>query len=88
VDPDNFRNRAWRRVVGRAGLVGVQFKDLRDSFASHLLTAGINPAYVSKLLGHQSWAVTANHARWVGEADYRPRREPGRGEVVTDLLAA
>ncbi|MCH8084587.1 MAG: tyrosine-type recombinase/integrase, partial [Myxococcales bacterium] len=44
--------------LSRAGLGHWAPKDLRDTFASHLLTRGINPAYVSHQLGHADWSVT------------------------------
>ena len=63
-------------------------KDLRDTFASQLLTAGVQLGYVSRQLGHADVAVTARHyARWTGGDDYR---EPVRllpGELPADLLA-
>lgn len=84
----SFREREWRRIRKRAGLGSVSPKDLRDTFASQLLTRGINPAYVAKQLGHANWSVTAQHyARWTGgDAYIEPERlEPG--EVPADLLA-
>ena len=72
----------------RAGLGHWRPKDLRDTFASHLLTMGINPAYVSRQLGHSDWSVTAKHyARWTG-GDYYVEPQPLLpGEVPADLLA-
>ena len=62
-------------------------KDLRDSFASWLLTVGVNPAWVSKALGHATWAVTANHyAARIGDG-YREPMALAPGEVPPDLLA-
>ena len=84
----NFRGRQWRRILARAGLGHWAPKDLRDTFASHLLTRGINPAYVSHQLGHADWSVTARHyARWIGGGHYvEPERLPP-GDVPSDLLA-
>jgi integrase len=51
----------------RADLPGAKLKDLRDTFASQLLTAGVNLAYVSGQLGHADVSVTARHyARFIG----------------------
>jgi len=84
----NFRNRAWRRILRRAGLAGWVPKDLRDTFASHLLTRGISPAYVSRQLGHADWSVTARHyARWCGGDGYVEPERLLPGEVPADLLA-
>ena len=63
-------------------------KDLRDSFASQLLTAGVQLAYVSTQLGHADVAVTAKHyARWCGGAKYRRPLVPEAHELPADLLA-
>ncbi|HBZ71148.1 MAG TPA: hypothetical protein DEP35_16015 [Deltaproteobacteria bacterium] len=48
VDPHNFRHREWRRVLERAQIGQRAPKDLRDTFASQLLTAGVQLGYVSQ----------------------------------------
>jgi len=84
----NFRGREWRRILKRAGLGHWRAKDLRDTFASHLLTRGISPAYVSRQLGHADWSVTARHyARWCGGDAYVEPERLRPGEVPADLLA-
>ncbi len=88
LDPNNFRAREWRRIVKRAGLGHRALKDLRDTFASQLLTAGVQLGYVSSQLGHADVGVTARHyARWCGGDSYREpiRLEPG--ELPCDVLA-
>ena len=63
-------------------------KDLRDTFASQLLTSGVSLGYVSKQLGHADVAVTAKHyARWAGGDFYREPMVLEPGEVPADLLA-
>jgi integrase len=87
-DPQNFAHRAWRRILERAELGHRAPKDLRDTFASQLLSAGIQLAYVSKQLGHSDIAITAKHyGKWCGGDVYA---EPARllpGEEPADLLA-
>lgn len=84
----NFRGREWRRILKRAGLGHWAPKDLRDTFASHLLTRGISPAYVSRQLGHADWSVTARHyARWTAGDQYVEPERLAPGEVPADLLA-
>ena len=88
LDPANFRNREWRRILARAGMGQRALKDLRDSFASHLLTAGVQLGYLSLALGHADVAVTARHyARWAGGDVYREPLALEWGEVPPDLLA-
>jgi integrase len=83
-----FHRREWKRLEDAAGIGHRRFKDLRDTFGSQLVSAGVPLAYVSRQLGHADVAVTARHyARWTGGDEYR---EPVRllaGEVPADLLA-
>ena len=89
VEPGNFRSREWRRILKRAGIGHWKMKDLRDTYASWLLTAGLPVAYIAKQLGHGSTAVTeASYADWISKDAFylEPvRLEPG--EVPADLLA-
>jgi len=63
-------------------------KDLRDAFASQLLTVGIQLGYVSRQLGHSDVSITAHHyARWAGGDGYRSPLEVGEDEVPADLLS-
>jgi len=49
-EPHNFGRRHWRRILERAGLDHRAPKDLRDTFASQLLTADVQLGYVSQQL--------------------------------------
>ena len=63
-------------------------KDLRDTYASQLLTCGVQLGYVSAQLGHADVAVTARHyARWIEDDHYREPMQIESGEVPADLLA-
>ena len=84
---DLFRRYDWRRVLRRAK-IDVDLKDLRDSYASHLLTSGVPIGYVSKQLGHASVGTTLTHyAKWIEDEEYRPPLPLNLGEVPADLLA-
>jgi hypothetical protein len=88
VDPANFRHREWRRILKRAGIGHRALKDLRDTYASQLLTAGVQLGYVSTQLGHADVAVTAHHyAHWIEGDAYREPMRIASGEVPADLLA-
>lgn len=52
----------WRRVRSRAGLDDVRLHDLRHTFASFSVAAGIPFFQVGKLLGHNSLAATSMYA--------------------------
>ena len=58
-DPNNYRDRYFARVAKAAGIEATP-KDLRDTFASQLLTAGIPLGYISSQLGHADAAVTGD----------------------------
>jgi len=88
LDPKNFLRREWRRICAEAGLAPRPLKDLRDTFASQLLTAGEHLAFVSAQLGHADSAVTAKHyARWTGGHIHRDSLRLEPGEVAADFLA-
>ena len=58
-DQSNTRH-ALRRALAAAGLPLMRFHDLRHTFASLSLRAGVQLWAVSKMLGHSSIALTAN----------------------------
>ncbi len=88
IDEANYRKRHFARVCERAGLGHRKPKDLRDTYASHLLSAGVQLAYISQQLGHANTDVTASsYARWCGGLEYREPMHPEQGEVPADLLA-
>ena len=88
IDPSNFRAREWRRILKRAGIGHRSYKDLRDTYASSLLTAGVQLGYVSSQLGHADVAVTARHyAKWIGGDVYREPFQLRAGDVPADFIA-
>jgi integrase len=89
VEHANYRHRALRRMIKASGIAqSFTPHGLRDTYASHLLSAGVQLAYVSNQLGHADVAITARHyAQWCGGDEYRPPIPLGEGEVPADLLA-
>jgi integrase len=88
IDPSNYNAREWRLIRQRAKTGGLRYKDLRDTYASQLLTAGVQLGYVSRQIGHADVAVTAKHyARWVAGDDYRDPMARQVGELPADFLA-
>ena len=87
ADPSNYRSRHFAGVCKAAELGKRRPKDLRDTFASQLLTCGVQLGYVSQQLGHADVAVTARHyAKWAAGTEYREPVMPGPDEVPADLL--
>jgi len=88
IDPSNFRAREWRRILKRAGIGKRSYKDLRDTYASSLITSGVQLGYVSAQLGHADVAVTARHyAKWIGGDVYRAPLQLRAGDVPADFIA-
>ena len=53
---------AFRRAVGKAGISGLRFHDLRHDFASRLVQHGVDIYRVKGLLGHKDLRMTARYA--------------------------
>ena len=50
---DNFMARVFRPAVRRAGLDGLTFHDLRHTYASLTVAAGVTPMVIAEQLGHR-----------------------------------
>jgi site-specific recombinase XerD len=57
----------WKRVRAEADLEDVRLHDLRHSFASTLINAGVSIYEVQKLLGHSNVTVTQRYAHLASE---------------------
>jgi integrase len=57
-DPDS----AFATAVRRAGITDFTFHDLRHTFASRLVMAGVDLATVKELMGHKHIAMTLRYA--------------------------
>src|SRR6185436_14190954 len=57
----------WDRIRRRAGLADVRLHDLRHSFASFLVNAGIPVYTVQKMLGHSTIRYTERYSHLTSE---------------------
>jgi len=53
---------SFDKAVRRAGIRNFRFHDLRHTFASYLVMAGVNIKTVQELLGHRSLEMTMRYA--------------------------
>jgi integrase len=57
IHPDKFRKRFEVRI-GRSGLTPIRFHDLRHTYATLALRAGVHPKVVAEFLGHANISIT------------------------------
>jgi integrase len=62
ADTDRDWHRWFERCVMRAGVVNFRYHDLRHTFASRLVMAGVPLAAVMEYMGHSSIAMTMRYA--------------------------
>ena len=55
-------NDCWARICKRAGVKGLQVRDLRRTFASRAKSTGISLDQIGELFGHRNTATTAGYA--------------------------
>ncbi len=60
--------RGWARISAAAGISGVRLYDLRHTFASAALGAGVSLDIVGRLLGHRKAQTTLRYAHLAPEA--------------------
>lgn len=96
LDPHNFTGVKWREALYFSGIGHARPHDLRHTFASRLVTAGVPMARVQKLLGHDSITTTERYGHLANEGHDEvlaalARRTEGaslRANSPTDLGAA
>lgn len=89
IDMHNFRNRFWDPAVEAAGVGHTTFKDLRHTYASWLVQAGVDLYEVARLLGHQDTRTTQRYAHFAPGRFDRPiaaleAQAPGLGIATTE----
>jgi integrase len=62
LDARNFYNRVFVPALERAGIEGFHWHDLRHTFASRLVMAGVDLRTVQELMGHKTQAMTLRYS--------------------------
>lgn len=96
IDPHNFTGVKWKNALADSGIGHARPHDLRHTYASRLVTAGVPMARVQKLLGHDSITTTARYSHLSDEGHdevlaalaKRAQGAPERANRPTDLDAA
>jgi integrase len=77
LDGNNFRTRAFARLLEKAGLAPMRFHSLRHTAATLLLAEGLNVKVVSEMLGHADVVTTLRTYSHV---------LPGMGQAAADAM--
>jgi site-specific recombinase XerD len=77
IDPHNFLNRQWRDAITRSGVLA-RPHDLRHTYASRLISAGVEMERVQQLLGHSSIQTTQRYAKLMHHDRARVREALGQ----------
>jgi integrase len=81
--PDTIRQR-FDRLAAAAGLTRITFHDLRHSYATGALKAGINPKVVSERIGHANVGFFLQTYAHVVRADDRDAAEQAAAFLIGD----
>ena len=62
LNANNFINRVWNPARQKANLADLHWHDLRHTFASRLILAGVDLKTVQDLMGHKTIAMTLQYS--------------------------
>lgn len=64
------RESFWKPALKKAGIKYRKAYQTRHTYASMLLTAGVDPMIVAKLMGHEDWGMIRQHyGAWIKDVD-------------------
>ncbi len=71
IDMEDNVNRDWSRIRKRAGISDVTLHDLRRTYVTRLIRAGVPVPTVQDLAGHANIETTLKHYTQVNDEDRR-----------------
>ncbi len=86
VDARNYMNRVFLKALRKAGIEGFRWHDLRHTFASRLVMAGVDLRTAQELMGHKTITMTLRYAHLspAHQLDAVQRLNPKRTSTTTD----
>jgi len=80
INDVQLRSRVWKCALKLSGVRYRNMYQMRHSYASFLLSAGENPAWVANQMGHTNMSMTLKvYARWI------PSVDPNAGKVAAAM---
>lgn len=65
-----LRKTAWTHALRKAGVRYRKTYNTRHTFASIMLSSGVNPMWVAKQMGHKDWGMIRKvYGRWIPDVD-------------------
>ena len=65
-----LRKTAWKQTLEAAEVRYRKAYNTRHTFASQMLSAGVNPMWVAKQMGHKDWGMIRKvYGRWIPDVD-------------------
>lgn len=91
IDPKNFTNVKFKTALVDAGIGHARVHDLRHTYASRLVTAGVPLTHIQRLLGHESITTTERYAHLINDGhdmirDALRRHDQGANEGANKAI--
>ncbi|MCH8852057.1 MAG: site-specific integrase [Planctomycetes bacterium] len=71
VDLETSFDYKWNRIVAEAGVDHITFHDLRSTYLTRLILAGVSLPVVQRLAGHAKIETTIKYYVWANDSDLR-----------------